>query len=721
MEKNDTTCVKCGISLKRGRVTMHNDCVHNPNPHTCDGCDFFTDCLGDLIFHAKHTHDEIIDPPHKCKKLHTCAKHISDHEEVGRKLRRQNPEVRAKENASKKLKRMKRKADGDVEEIAKSRVMTNTRDQTEERKKYKRQKLDTATINYEIDATRKQQKCKRETMAHTISMRKNWKYVNTIAMRRYWKDNHRRYRLRRNQAALEYRVGSKDLKLKQIKNACDRVKREFKLSDEFAMRLFEQPCFYCGESPETSSKCKLSGIDRVDNDVTYIETNVVPCCPTCNYMKKAIKVDNFIAYCITINANMQSDKEPKEIIENLRDQTLQGLDHSMKLIIGLYDKMRTIDAIFNPNTGADKAQKNKLMMEDDLLPDIPTDSTSGMFDPSEANKEELAQQLNEELGNIHECYKKRARAAYMVKYNKKYEWKLTIEEAVALVANGICSYCGVPYKNSLTLDRLDSSGDYTMENVVPACLTCNVMKHDLTVEDFLNKVSMIAARFDKNDVMLQIETLKREANLPVKSQVKRKYDAKPPAKCLSKKFMVDDLVIVDLETDLKVYHSKQHSSPPAEYVYCCMEDLKEAFPDIRPCCKCVASEADIQKMHRIYANGDVPATVYKSLTVEMIENMAHPITFCDKDTLQSRSMNNDKVRRNKLNERKIKSRGCGLIGKDKPGETVLLYINRKPKTYHTKRHNIRGDNEQANISKWIGVSLDSLGPSVKPCKVCCDV
>lgn len=60
--------------------------------------------------------------------------------------------------------------------------------------------------------------------------------------------------------------------------------------DEF-MTFWQKPCHYCGDNIETV------GIDRVDNSHGYTLKNSVPCCKTCNDMKKTLDVNFFIKKC----------------------------------------------------------------------------------------------------------------------------------------------------------------------------------------------------------------------------------------------------------------------------------------------------------------------------------------------------------------------------------------------------------------------------------------
>lgn len=59
-------------------------------------------------------------------------------------------------------------------------------------------------------------------------------------------------------------------------------------TEEFA-RMAMSPCSYCGGTG-------VNGVDRVDNDKGYVDGNCVPCCSTCNYMKRTMTEGDFIAH-----------------------------------------------------------------------------------------------------------------------------------------------------------------------------------------------------------------------------------------------------------------------------------------------------------------------------------------------------------------------------------------------------------------------------------------
>lgn len=86
--------------------------------------------------------------------------------------------------------------------------------------------------------------------------------------------------------------------------------------------------------------------------------------------------------------------------------------------------------------------------------------------------------------------------------HRNLEWNLT-EEQFANLINKNCFYCGelpskrqsVSYKTDYELvngiDRIDSTKGYTIDNCVPCCSKCNLMKNNLKKEDFLQHISKI--------------------------------------------------------------------------------------------------------------------------------------------------------------------------------------------------------------------------------------
>ena len=57
--------------------------------------------------------------------------------------------------------------------------------------------------------------------------------------------------------------------------------------------MIQNPCFYCGQLNQE----RLNGIDRMDSNKGYSLSNCVPCCKTCNFIKKSLDACTFIHRC----------------------------------------------------------------------------------------------------------------------------------------------------------------------------------------------------------------------------------------------------------------------------------------------------------------------------------------------------------------------------------------------------------------------------------------
>jgi len=61
----------------------------------------------------------------------------------------------------------------------------------------------------------------------------------------------------------------------------------FTLTLEDFKNEISKPCGYCGET------IAVRGLDRIDNNVGYILSNIISCCPLCNYLKRDLTVIEF--------------------------------------------------------------------------------------------------------------------------------------------------------------------------------------------------------------------------------------------------------------------------------------------------------------------------------------------------------------------------------------------------------------------------------------------
>lgn len=77
-------------------------------------------------------------------------------------------------------------------------------------------------------------------------------------------------------------------------------KLSFKLTKKQFFRLIVDNCYYCGASPTNIKIHKwntgtytYNGIDRKDNTLGYINTNVITCCKQCNLAKRGYSIEQF--------------------------------------------------------------------------------------------------------------------------------------------------------------------------------------------------------------------------------------------------------------------------------------------------------------------------------------------------------------------------------------------------------------------------------------------
>jgi len=66
---------------------------------------------------------------------------------------------------------------------------------------------------------------------------------------------------------------------------------DLKLSGEQLVRLLKQKCSYCNAAPNP-----INGIDRINNALGYVESNVTTACRTCNLAKRDMSLDEFKAW-----------------------------------------------------------------------------------------------------------------------------------------------------------------------------------------------------------------------------------------------------------------------------------------------------------------------------------------------------------------------------------------------------------------------------------------
>lgn len=230
------------------------------------------------------------------------------------------------------------------------------------------------------------------------------------------------------------------------KNNAKQKKREFSLTKEQIINLFNSLCAYCGAVPSTLSKTKYSeflynGIDRVDNEKGYTSDNTKSCCKICNRAKYNLTLAEFYNSVQKIYLNI----ELKKLKQFCSDCLLEcGTQNNQNYKPINYNHL-------NENTAAFRA--------------------------------------------LVYSYKKNAK-------NRNIAFELS-DNFLLNIFKQNCFYCDkIPssiYKsrsNSINfiyngIDRLNNSAGYFENNVVPCCGDCNLLKGILDKDQFLEWITNI--------------------------------------------------------------------------------------------------------------------------------------------------------------------------------------------------------------------------------------
>lgn len=106
---------------------------------------------------------------------------------------------------------------------------------------------------------------------------------------------------RRNRTIKPFGESTKNFAYIRYKYGASKRGLEFSLTFEECMAMFSSNCFYCNAEPSNVIKSNYNngdfiynGIDRVDNNLGYVASNVVPCCKQCNNAKWILSKDEFL-------------------------------------------------------------------------------------------------------------------------------------------------------------------------------------------------------------------------------------------------------------------------------------------------------------------------------------------------------------------------------------------------------------------------------------------
>lgn len=105
------------------------------------------------------------------------------------------------------------------------------------------------------------------------------------------------------------------------KNRAKNKNIEFSIEKDSFLKLIKQNCHYCNALPENIIKSRTrdnveffySGLDRLNNEHGYTIDNSVPCCKTCNFLKRTLSYNQFIEKVFAIANNIVSKNECKQL------------------------------------------------------------------------------------------------------------------------------------------------------------------------------------------------------------------------------------------------------------------------------------------------------------------------------------------------------------------------------------------------------------------------
>jgi hypothetical protein len=125
---------------------------------------------------------------------------------------------------------------------------------------------------------------------------KKWKALRTPEERKaYSQARHERNRKTERLAGYHWNRTVKH-RFSVLKNAAKRRKLECSLSFSNYAVLVSHPCFYCGGILSETG----GGLDRVNNNVGYVQGNVRPCCHPCNQAKSDFTESQFREWILRV-------------------------------------------------------------------------------------------------------------------------------------------------------------------------------------------------------------------------------------------------------------------------------------------------------------------------------------------------------------------------------------------------------------------------------------
>lgn len=97
------------------------------------------------------------------------------------------------------------------------------------------------------------------------------------------------------------------------RNMAEKRGLAFKLSYQAFSNIVSRDCYYCGAKPRpynigSYSDVKANGVDRVNNNLGYVESNCVPCCTECNREKNDLTRERVYKFFPDLNPGFASSE-----------------------------------------------------------------------------------------------------------------------------------------------------------------------------------------------------------------------------------------------------------------------------------------------------------------------------------------------------------------------------------------------------------------------------
>ena len=140
------------------------------------------------------------------------------------------------------------------------------------------------------EAINKRLKSHYETNKEKINEQKKQYYIRNEKkvreqQKQYYINNKEKIKLKSKEYTAKNSINPQYI-FKVYRRSAEKRGFEFNISLDFLTDIIKKPCIYC-------NKIESMGIDRINNDVGYVESNCAPCCTKCNRMKLDYTLDEF--------------------------------------------------------------------------------------------------------------------------------------------------------------------------------------------------------------------------------------------------------------------------------------------------------------------------------------------------------------------------------------------------------------------------------------------